>query len=225
MLRYRLWPLLFKRVEVSEVRLDAPRIRVVQLSKGTFNFSDMTAKKAGEAPPPTKPATEEGKKAPLNLQISQVALTDGEVTYEDRSVTPARPFSYKVTGIQVSAKDISLENPFPFTVKAKLPGATLAFDGTAANVSNKPALDATFKVIDADLRLLTDALPPEVKEKLAALAPSGVINVRLHLAGEVAAPKNLLKDGEVRLSNVQASAGGQRPALTCLLYTSPSPRD
>lgn len=214
-LRYRFWPLLLMRVVVDEVRLDAPRIRVVQLSKGTFNFSDLTAKKAGEAPQPApKPAAEEGKKAPLNLQISRVALTDGEVTYEDRSVTPAHPFSYKVTGIQVSAREISLEKPFPFTAKAKLPGAAVECDGTAANVAAKPALDATIKVIDADLRQLTAALPAEVKEKLAALAPSGVINVRLHLAGDVASPQELLKDGEVRLSNVQASAGGQRPALT-----------
>jgi len=212
-LRYRFWPLLRMRVVVDEVRLDAPRIRVVQLSKGTFNFSDLTAKKAGEAPPP-KPAAEEGEKAPLNLQISQVAVNDGEVTYEDRSVTPTRPFIYKVTSIQVSAKEISLEKPFPFAAKARLPGAAIAFDGTAANVTTKPALDATFKLIDADLRPLISALPLEVKEKLAALDPSGMINVRLHLAGEVAAPKELLKDGEVRLSNIQASAGGQRPALT-----------
>ncbi len=211
-LRYRFWPLLRMRVVVDEVRLDAPRIRVVQLTKGTFNFSDLTAKKAGEAPPPKPPA--EGEKAPLNLQISQVAVNDGEVTYEDRSVTPARPFSYKVTSIQVSAKEISLEKSFPFSAKARLPGAAIAFDGTAANVGTKPALDATFKLIDADLRLLTAALPSEVKEKLAALDPSGMINVRLHLAGDVAAPKELLKDGEVRLSNIQASAGGQRPALT-----------
>ena len=81
-LRYQFWPLLSGRVVVDEVRLDRPIIRVVRMPDGSFNYSDIVAKKEG----PAEPKPEAGE---LNLLISKVGLTNGTINFEDRAGGPA----------------------------------------------------------------------------------------------------------------------------------------
>ncbi|WP_243689459.1 DUF748 domain-containing protein [Geotalea toluenoxydans] len=82
-LKYRFWPLLTGRVVVDQVVLDTPKIRVIRLPDGTFNYSDLMAKKE---PAPAPQPTKEG----INLLISRVALLKGAVHYEDRSKADQR---------------------------------------------------------------------------------------------------------------------------------------
>lgn len=200
-LRYQFWPLLSRRVVVDEVTLDGPRIHVVRLPDGTFNFSDITSKKE------EKPAEEPKKE--MDLLISKVGVTRGEVRYEDRKADA--PYVTTVTGIEFSSSDVSKKKPFPFSAGARLTGASIEAKGKA-DISGKPAIDLNLK-LDAELAKLVTALPPALAEKAKPYAPAGGIAATLHLAGPTDVPKELLKGGEAKLKNLQVTASGQRPVL------------
>ena len=204
-LRYKFWPLLSKRIVVTEVRLDAPQIRVIRLPDGTFNYSDITAKK--------KPATPEAKPeetGKINLLVSKVTLTGGTVIFEDRKAV--QPFSY-TAGVEFQSTDIALDKPIPFSAKADIPGATITAEGKVAEVTAKPTIDAVIGIKDVNLEKLSAGLPPALATKARAYAPAGAVTGRFNLAGPVSVPKGLLKEGKVRLDRVQMTVAGQRASL------------
>ena len=87
-LRYQLWPLLFKRVVVDEVRLVVPRIRIERMSDGSFSFSDLlpakkdAAEVEGAEPPPASAVA-----SSIDLLVSDVAIEDGLVVFRDRVIS------------------------------------------------------------------------------------------------------------------------------------------
>lgn len=208
-LEYRFWPLLRKRVEISEIRLESPLVRIVRYADGTYNFNDLTAKKE-------QPAT--GEKSPLNLAVSQVSLTDGTLILDDRQGLGGKPYATEISAVQMAARNISTSGQFPVSLQANLPGgATIDMSGTAARVGSSPAIALTTTLIATDLAKLAAGLPPSLAEKLRPLALAGGLEVRLNLAGETKTPKQLLQGGEIRLDGIQLSAGGARPSLSGLL--------
>lgn len=206
-LSYRFWPLLAGRVEVDEVLLEEPQVRVVRFPDGSFNFSDL--KKKG-------PAREEEpkEKSPLRLDIRTAGVSGGRVTYEDRGAAGGRGYTLEATGIGLSASDISLEGEFPLKAQAAIPGVTVSFSGTVAKAGSAPVLGGELTVAAQDLGAAVKGLPPVIGEKLAKLALAGGVEARLKLGGDVKQPKGLLRGGEVRLSGLSMNAGGQRPTLT-----------
>jgi AsmA protein len=322
-LRYQLWPLLQRRVVVDEVRLVGPRLRVERLPDGSFNFSDLLPK-PGEKPPAQAGEPTAGR--PIDLLVSEVAVSDGAVLFLDRAVDPSRPAQLTLDQLEAKAGDISLQRAFPFTLQGRLAGAALSVEGTADPVARggkarvkvadldvtafapyfqpklpgrlaalrlsadldaegnaqavasagrvelksldlvlnalkeaplrgdvvldhrlkadlakaslaieeaklaygglaaaisgrveqyatEPQLDLTVTVPETDLKKLVAALPPALAQKARPFDPSGAVSARARLAGATATPKKLLKDGEVRLAAVQASAGGLRPEI------------
>ncbi|BCS53891.1 AsmA family protein [Geobacter sp. SVR] len=207
-LNYQFWPLFSKRIVVDEIRLDAPHIRVVRMPDNSFNYSDIMAEK------PTAPPEKPKQKGGIDLLVSKASLSKGEVSYEDRTGKFGSPFVYTIRDIEFSAKDIAPEKPLPFSAGAGIPGARLEAEGTLTGAATKPAIDAVIRVAEGDLKKLIAGLPAGLAAKAKGYDPGGVIKARLHCAGPVAAPKGLLKDGELQLENVQVSAAGQRPSLT-----------
>ncbi|HEY3307212.1 MAG TPA: AsmA family protein [Desulfuromonadaceae bacterium] len=206
-LSYQFWPLLSKRIVVDEIRLDSPRIRVVRLPDGSFNYSDIMAKKE---PTPEEKAAAKGD---INLLVTKVALSRGELVFEDQAAKTDKPFIYAVSGIEVIANNIALDKSFPFNVKAKLPGAALELDGKLANIAAKPVLDAELRITEADVKKMMTGLPPALVAKAKPYDPAGKVNVKLTLAGAVATLKDLPKEGEIRLDNLQVTVSGARLAL------------
>ncbi|WP_298036930.1 AsmA family protein [uncultured Desulfuromonas sp.] len=330
-LRYSLWPLLAGRVVVDEVRLVKPSIRVVRLADGSFNFSDLLG--AG----PVDPVQETEKSAepevtpdgqPLDLLVSEVSIAEGEILFLDHALGTEAPYRHKVSELELRARDISLEDAFPFDLSAVVNGGSLAvlgeanpkalsgsadvkmkgldlvpftpyfrealpgklgslkvsldlaLEGGAGKVSSSgkvgldeidlllnalpdapiqggalhldyalgvdlnagrldlergviafngvplevsghvedflqsPVLALALVLKDLELEPSLSALPPGLVPELGELKPAGSVNARINLAGSTAEPMKLLRDGEIRLENVQASAGGARPALS-----------
>lgn len=81
----------------------------------------------------------------------------------------------------------------------------------------KRALDLNLRLNELNLAQAVAALPAGLIEDLVGLEPSGLVTARLHLAGALDRPRELPRDGELRLDGVQASVGGLRPALTGLV--------
>lgn len=210
-LNYRFWPLLRKRVEIKEIRLESPLLRVVRYADGSFNFSDLIAKKE-------QPAAEPKAKNPINLAVSEVSLTDGRVVFDDRQGLGGKPYQAEISAIQVAAQKISLDGEFPVSMQATLPGgALLDITGTATKVGTTPIIALATSLIVKDLAKLSAGLPPAVGEKLQKLALAGGLELRLKLAGETKVPKQLLQSGELALNSMQLTAGGARPSLSGLL--------
>jgi len=206
-LSYRFWPLLSGRVEVDEVVLENPLVRVVRLPDGSFNFSDLKKK---------EPVREEEskEKSRLRLAVRAAGVSGGRVTYEDRGAVGGRGYTLEVTGVGLSANNISMEGEFPVKAEASLPGVTVSLSGTVAKAGSAPLLNGELAVAAKELSAAVRGLPPAVGEKLTKLALSGGVEARLKLGGEVKQPKGLLRGGEIRLSGLSLSAGGLRPTLT-----------
>jgi AsmA protein len=331
-LRYRLWPLLFMRVVIDEVRLDAPRVRVERLADGRFNFSDLMGPAAGSE---ERPAALEGaadkKGESIDLLVSEVVLSGGEVIFLDHGLGTETPYRYRLTGLEADARGISLVRKFPFRVKAQfnhtalevegeadpgtrwgrakvllsdldvtpfvpyfrqripgrlgslkvaldltaeggaqaleskgriamreidlvldamkdvpIRGADLALDyavkvdlaasrvdiekttvafngiplqlaGRLENYVTEPAVDLTAEIKNLDIQAALAAAPPALAKPAADLGPAGMLQARIHLAGPVAEPLKLLREGEVSLDGVQANVGNLRPALSGVL--------
>lgn len=206
-LEYRFWPLLQKRVEVTQVRLESPLVRVVRNADGSFNFSDLLVKKH------QKPA-EPKAKDPIDLSVSEVALSDGRVIFDDRKGLGGKPYQAEIAGIQVAARQISLENEFPVSMQATLPGGMqFETNGTVAKVKGSPTVALAAKLVAKDLAKLATGLPPALGEKLRPLALTGGMEMNLKLAGVAKQPKELLQGGDIRLTDLQLTAGGQRPVI------------
>jgi AsmA protein len=206
-LRYQFWPLLARRVVVDEVTLVKPRFRVVRNPDGTFNFSDLLKKEAQPKPEASQ------EKTPLKLAVAKISVADGRVAYDDRLGIAGAPFAYEVTGIGVEVRDFALDRPFPATLAAKVPGASLGFTGKVERVSGGPAITGEFILDHVDLASLVAGLPAPVAAKVRPLALTGAIEAKLQLAGETKAPLALLKGGEVTCKEVRLKAGGMTPVV------------
>jgi AsmA protein len=325
-LRYRIWPLFFLRVVVDEVRLEGPKIRIVRLADGSFNFDDLTAPAAAETSlPKVEPGADKGTE--INILVSRVAVSDGEVLFFDHAAGSATPYRYQFSDLALEASDLSLDRPFPFSAKVRINGSVLTldgeanvteasgkvkinlaglditafapyyrnalpgnleglklsldvvieggakklsskgsvvfkeldlildamkesplrdarlnldyvldvdlvakiltigssravfngvvveFDGTVSGYDVKPLLDLNLALPGLDLRRTLAALPENLVAAAKEMDPAGTIDARIHLAGTLEDPAKLLRDGEVRLTDVAVSAGGMRPAL------------
>lgn len=163
-LRYRIWPLFFLRVVVDEVRLEVPKIRLERLADGSFNFSDLTAPAAAEtSAPKEEPATENGKE--INLLVARVVVSGGEVLFFDHAAGAATPYRYQLSDLALEASDISLDRPFPFSVKVLLNGSVLTLDGEAnvAEASGKVRLNLADLDITAFAPYYRTALPGKLE--------------------------------------------------------------
>ncbi len=164
-LKYQLLPLLAMKVVIDEVRLEKPRIRVVRLKNGQFNFSDLlgTSEKEAGASKPTvnQDSTKAQNSAPLSLLVSNVLLQDGYLIFLDHVLNDKAPYRYEVSALQIAAKGVSLSGKVPVSIQCQLNGSQLALDG---HVNLQP-LSGDFEIQLQDLDVvafkpyLEDALP------------------------------------------------------------------
>ena len=121
--RLQLMPLLARRIEVTEVVLDKPVIRIVQTRDGTFNVSTLGRKKVhteeesqpgegggGGGENQESPMAEAGK-APAtlgSLQVQNFSINDGTLTYE----TEGKPESATVNAINLKLRDFVFNAQF-----------------------------------------------------------------------------------------------------------------
>ncbi len=136
-LRYRFWPLLRFSVEVDEVRLVSPDIRVERYADGTFNFSDLIEQdENGEettSPPETdvvevSDAGGEGDAdgAAIDLLINEIVISGGRLVFMDHMVER----EFQLTDLNASITDFSPDRAFPFDVSATFDNASIRLDGS-----------------------------------------------------------------------------------------------
>jgi AsmA protein len=128
-LRYRLWPLLFLRVVVEEIRLDAPRIQLSRLRDGSFNFSDLL-QRAGPAAAGSREQRATAKEnSSFDLFVSTVTIENGSLLFTDHRIQPTASQHYTLEALTVTVRDISLHRAFPFRLKTRLNGSAVEAGG------------------------------------------------------------------------------------------------
>jgi AsmA protein len=191
-LRYRLWPLLFKRVVIDEIRLVTPRIRIERQADGRFNFSDLLEEGKKEQAEPTK----EERSEPVDLLVSRVELSNGRLLFIDHRSGAATPFRQEVNELNVSAREISLGKEFPFNFGARVNEGMLKGEG-AVNLQTQ-AGRIVFTIADLDLA----PFAPYYREKI----PAQINALRLNLKVEAEGGREALKSrGEVTFAPVDLS--------------------
>ncbi len=192
-LRYRFWPLLFGRVIVDQVRLDGPTIRVARLEDQRFNFSDLAgAEKAGDAPEAVEPKPED-RGAPIDLLVSEVAISGGQLLFLDFGMKTEAPYRYKLSNLEVAARDISLDKRFPFSIKANINGSALAVEGEADIEAQRGKVKINLAGFD-----LT-AFAPYFRDQLPGKL--GSLKVSLDLTAE-GGPQAVDSSGSVALNEI-----------------------
>ena len=92
-LKYQLMPLLSLRVVVDEVLLKRPQIRIVRLTDGNFNFSDLLQQTKRVEPSTSQAVQEkEEEKSGFQLLVSRVRLGEGHLLFLDHHVNALAPY-------------------------------------------------------------------------------------------------------------------------------------
>jgi AsmA protein len=106
-LSLRLWPLLKGQVEVGNVQLDAPSIRLITDEQGRHNWSDLAA--GDETAPPSEAASDTN--TVVGAQLAGIDIHRGSIVMEDRkakSRTAIRDFELS-TGAIASGKPFDVQ--------------------------------------------------------------------------------------------------------------------
>jgi AsmA protein len=121
-LRLKLWPLLRGRFEVTEFILEKPVINLLKEPDGSFNYSDLAAKRVPFATAnehKKKPATAKSQEMtamPLFLP-TRMRIRDGRLNLETKGQQPVR-----INGIELSLQEFSGSGPFPYRAAFNYPG-------------------------------------------------------------------------------------------------------
>jgi AsmA protein len=99
-------------------------------------------------------------------------------------------------------------------------GIKVGVVGKITSVLAEPTLDITLLVTDLKIRQAIDAVPRSLVGEISSLDPAGSLSAEASLAGPLDKPQSLLKSARLDLEDVEATAGGQRPAFSGRLLLS-----
>lgn len=133
----KLLPLLRRQVEVTEILLEKPAVRIEKGKDGKFSYE----------PPPRKGKSTEtrGEEKPPSLAVSGAAVRDGRIVYLDRSTGGKT----EISGIDLAVSDlavpgdpgVSLAKAISFTGKVRVKEVKVA-DRSVADVEAKVTVSA-----------------------------------------------------------------------------------
>lgn len=162
-LRYNLLPLLQKKVELNEIRLEKPTIAVSRNAAGVFNFESLAVLKKDAAPPkptPSSPATPAAG-LPVAILVDQIKIS--EAAFSLRDATGELP--------TVDARaDLAMKVSLGQDLSSLRYKGDLDLDGKAAHGDMKPALKGRISFDEKDLALAMDLLIGEEKARLTGKA-------------------------------------------------------
>ncbi len=200
-IRWNLWALLSGRVQVDEVSLVEPHIRIVRLADGTLDIDDLLgAEKGGETPEPRAEGGG-GADTPVSLLVALFSVERGRFSFEDRSRSPAE--TYTLDDIESRVREISLDRPIRYELSARLPLAEKSRFRAEGTVDPKSRdVVAQVRVEDFELPALNELLGKGLR---VASGKAGV-----DLALEVTGGNSVRVQGTVRADRLALASGESR---------------
>ncbi|MCD6581669.1 MAG: AsmA family protein [Desulfuromusa sp.] len=131
-LRYQLWPLLTGKVVVNQVLFDHPKINIIRMPDGRFNFSDLLPEATvDENNTVTTDHIDRSPALPaaFNLLVKEVNVKAGELQYVDKYTNARSPFRYALNNLNFKARQITLDKSFPIDLSAVVNGSNIDISG------------------------------------------------------------------------------------------------
>ncbi|HYA16528.1 MAG TPA: AsmA family protein, partial [Bryobacteraceae bacterium] len=148
-----LWPLLFsRRLNVTDLTITEPELRLAQNASGEWNFSSIGGKAAPAGGAPAGPAGNSGAApagtgAPIPLAVRLISIEKGRLTLA-RLGGNERPTV--LDNVNVTVKDFSAASKFPFTFTGKLGKGDISLSGEAGPIN---AADASQTPVSVQLKI------------------------------------------------------------------------
>jgi AsmA protein len=181
-------------VRITNFTVDSPAIHLIHAQNGTWNFSSL----GSAAAQPSAPAPQQESILPV-LTVGEINIKDGSATL---SSTPAAGKPMACTNINLSIKQFSLTNSFPFQLSLKLPGdGSFQLSGTAGPVAQKNAADTPFH---AAMQLKhIDPVAMGILDSSQGISMDADFSAQLDSDGT-----NLISTGKIVASRLQLARGG-----------------
>lgn len=197
--RVSVWPLLFRRVQISGIELARPHVQLIRDSGGHWNYESIgtvgPAASMRSSSMPTLVLVAETAPTQQSFSIDHLSIEDGAVAVTDRSKNPVETTT--VQHIDLALSYASAVAPIPFSVSA-------AYEADAHNIHLKGRLQGPDKPLPPGVRAAVDV---EMDGSLGPLGPHGIVVDDLHLKGAVTS-------NSVRLTHVDGHALGGAFTLT-----------
>jgi AsmA protein len=227
-LRYRFFPLLFFKIELDELRLEQPLIKVQRFADGRFNFSDIVESSA-EQTPDQSAETNKSTNSAVSVYISEIVVENGSFSFLDQFDGEKR--SHSIAALNLSIHDFSTSEAFDIDLSADWNNSALSLNGQLDLDDRAFDMAAKFKKVKLTLKgdLLADvkgdrlraevelpstsvsallgALPSELIDLPADLNPSGQFSAQFQLDGPVSEPENILQTGQLDFIHASAQIG------------------
>lgn len=145
------------------------------------------------------------------ISKGKIVLKEIDLVLTDLPDAPLRKASLALdydVQVDLNASHIALRSS-----RADFNGIVAEAAGRISNFAEAPQIDLDVKVPALDLRKAFAALPNALVEDAAAFNPAGVVEMTARLEGAADSGAALLKSAQVVLRDVQADAGGLRPAI------------
>ncbi len=200
-IRWNLWALLSGRVQVDEVSLVEPHIRIVRLADGTLDIDDLLGAEKGKEAPAPRAEGGGGADTPVSLLVALFSVERGRFSFEDRSRSPAE--TYTLDDIESRVREISLDRPIRYELSARLPLAEKSRFRAEGTVDPKSRdVVAQVRVEDFDLSALNELLGKGLQ------VASGKAGVDLSL--EVTGGNSARVRGTLRADRLTLASGNNR---------------
>jgi hypothetical protein len=195
--RFRLLPLLRRRLQLDSVTLVRPRLRLARAPSGELSTADLI-ERFGKG---------DASQEPADVVLGRFTLEDGVVTFVDQAVMPSR--TWEAAGVALELRDIvTRSDTARGTVSARftLAGAPVTLEADGIRV--RPArARATVTVTELDLAGLWAYLPPDAPLR----AQGGRFTTRLEV--EYSAEAGVRAGGDVTLAALALLRPGQSEPL------------
>ena len=237
--RLQLMPLLARRIEVTEVVLDKPVIRIVQTRDGAFNVSTLGRKKVsteeetqqgeGGGGHEESPMAEAGK-APASLgslQVQNFSINDGTLTYETEGV----PEAATINAINLKLRDFVFNAQFTvdLTFAALSDQQNFDLSATIGPLINNGVIDVDAIPVSAQAKvgpiqlaqlktipMLAKSIPPKLSisgpVSFDATADGTVQSIKFNISSDLSAPAIAFGDSFTKPADtpLKISAEGSR---------------
>lgn len=225
-IKIKLFPLLKKQIQVKELILDKPVVRLIKNPMGKYNFEDLmsspsdgqddtggTKEDGGEREKKEGETGEEGGSAIFaGLMVSKFTLNQGKIDFVDEFTRQGTPVTNTIDLLDMQFTDVSLDNPIHLFIAARIPEGekqNLTIKGVIGPLGN----DADMKRLSMDVTLRAGSLNPDfimafypsIQENLPEdVAFSGLLGMEMIMKGTLA---NLQIQGNMEMKDLDIRYG------------------
>ncbi len=186
-IRYKLLPLLQRKLVIGRVILINPRILLERNREGKWNFSGFPV--PGDKTPVSRAGFSAGE---ISLFISKITLSGGEVILRDET-TANPPPEAKLEALNLDISDFSLSSPFRFRLNGDLAGeepANFTLEGKA-DISQPSKSDVNLTINNLSLSFFQ----PYLRGDIPFTNLTGKSNLKLNC--QMDEEKNLYLKGKI----------------------------